>query len=220
MHEINNPLESVTNLVYITKQTPNDARSVFQNMEIAESQLARLGEIARTTLSFYREQVEAKDFDLVAIAESALLMHSRRANRQGVEIRGKLKGPVTARVFAGEILQVLSNLISNALDAVPGSGGVLSITVRRYKEKVHISVTDNGDGVDPKLSKFLFEAHHTTKSHGNGLGLWLSKNIAEKHKGTLTYHRENHPGKTGTIFRLTLPLIKPSTEVRQRGLSI
>jgi C4-dicarboxylate-specific signal transduction histidine kinase len=70
---------------------------------------------------------------------------------------------VTARVFAGEILQLISNLIINALDAVPESGGVLSLRVRTYGEKVHISVTDNGNGIAPSMSKFLFQPHHTTK---------------------------------------------------------
>src|ERR1700727_417053 len=203
MHEINNPLEALTNLVYLTKQAPHNVSSVLQNMEIAESQLARLSDIARTTLSFYRDQAEAKDFDLVAIAESALMIHSRRAQRQKTKIRKDLKGPVTARVFGGEILQVISNLIINALDAVPETGGVLSLRVRTYKEKVHISVTDNGNGVTPAMSKVLFQAHQTTKSHGNGLGLWLSKSIAEKHKGTITYRRETRTGKTGTTFRLS-----------------
>ena len=84
MHEINNPLEALINLVYVTKQAPHDEASVLQNMELAESQLARLSDIARTTLSFYRDQAEAKDFDLVAIAESALMIHSRRAQHQKV----------------------------------------------------------------------------------------------------------------------------------------
>jgi signal transduction histidine kinase len=206
MHEINNPLEALSNLVYLTKQAPHDVPSVVHNMEIAESQLVRLSDIARTTLSFYREQAEAKDFDLVAIAESALMIHSRRAQRQKIEIRRDLKGPVTARVFPGEILQVVSNLIINALDAVPETGGVLSLRVRRDKRKVHLSVTDNGHGVTPAMSKVLFQAHRTTKSHGNGLGLWLSKSIAEKHNGTITYRRETRTGKPETTFRLTLPL--------------
>jgi signal transduction histidine kinase len=211
MHEINNPLEALTNLVYLTKQAPHNVSSVLQNMEIAESQLARLSDIARTTLSFYRDQAEAKDFDLVAIAESALMIHSRRAQRQKIKIRKDLKGPVTARVFGGEILQVISNLIINALDAVPETGGVLSLRVRRYKGKVHLSVTDNGHGVTPAMAKVLFQAHRTTKSHGNGLGLWLSKSIAEKHNGTITYRRETRTGKTGTTFRLTLPVSLPAT---------
>jgi signal transduction histidine kinase len=213
MHEVNNPLEALTNLVYLTKQAPHDVSSVLQNMQIAESQLARLSDIARTTLSFYKEQAEAKDFDLVAIAESALMIHARRAQRQKIEIHKDLKGPVTARIFAGEILQVVSNLIINALDAVPETGGVLSLQVRRYKGKVHLSVTDNGHGVTPAMSKVLFEAHQTTKSNGNGLGLWLSKSIAERHRGTITYRREIRTGKTGTTFRLTLPLSLPVTKV-------
>ena len=211
MHEINNPLEALTNLVYLTKQAPHNVSSVLQNMEIAESQLARLSDIARTTLSFYRDQAEAKDFDLVAIAESALMIHSRRAQRQKIKIRKDLKGPVTARVFGGEILQVISNLIINALDAVPETGGVLSLRVRRYKGKVHLSVTDNGRGVTPAMAKVLFQAHRTTKSHGNGLGLWLSKQIAEKHNGTITYQRETRPGRNATTFRLTLPASLPAT---------
>jgi signal transduction histidine kinase len=213
IHEINNPLEALTNLVYLTKQAPHNVSSVLQNMGIAESQLARLSDIARTTLSFYRDQAEAKDFDLVAIAESALMIHSRRAQRQKIEIRKDLKGPVTARVFGGEILQVISNLIINALDAVPETGGVLSLRVRRYKGKVHLSVTDNGHGVTPAMAKVLFQAHRTTKSHGNGLGLWLSKSIAEKHNGTITYRRETRTGKTGTTFRLTLPVSQAVAKV-------
>lgn len=213
MHEINNPLEALINLVYVTKQAPHDGASVLQNMELAESQLARLSDIARTTLSFYRDEAEAKDFDLVAIAESALMIHSRRAQRQKVEIHKDLNGPVIAPVFAGEILQIISNLILNALDAVPEIGGVLSLRVRKYKGKVHLSVTDNGHGVTPAMSKVLFQAHRTTKSHGNGLGLWLSKSIAEKHSGTITYRRETRTGKSGTTFRLTLPASLPATKV-------
>ncbi|WP_185827327.1 ATP-binding protein [Edaphobacter aggregans] len=110
-------------------------------------------------------------------------------------------------------MQVISNLIINALDAVPETGGVLSLRVRRHKGKVHLSVTDNGHGVTPAMAKVLFQAHRTTKSHGNGLGLWLSKSIAEKHNGTLTYQRETRTGRTGTTFRLTLPVPQAPAKV-------
>jgi signal transduction histidine kinase len=206
MHEVNNPLEALTNLVYLTQQTPHDPVVVLENMAIAQTQLSRLGEVTRTALNFYREQAEAKDFDLVEIAESALLIHSRRAQRQKVEIRKAMRGPATARVYAGEILQVVSNLVINALDAIPESGGVLSLDVRTHNGKVHISVTDNGSGISPSMAKVLFEAHKTTKSHGTGLGLWLSKSIAERHRGTITYRSTKRAGKTGTTFKLSLPL--------------
>jgi signal transduction histidine kinase len=95
-----------------------------------------------------------------------------------------MKRPATARVFAGEISQVVSNLIIDALDAVPEACGVLSLRVRTLGGKVHISVTDNGTGIAPSMSRVLFEAHQTTKSHGTGLGLWLSKSIEEESRTT------------------------------------
>jgi signal transduction histidine kinase len=206
MHEVNNPLEALINLVYLTRAAPHDASAVIANMEIADSQLVRLSEITRKTLVFYREQAEAKDFDLVEIAESALLIHSRRAKNQNVEIRKDLRGPAKSKVFAGEILQVASNLVINALDAMPETGGLLTLRVKTYSGKVHLSVADNGSGIPPEIAKVMFEAHQTTKSHGTGLGLWLSKGIAERHKGTITYRCEHRPGKSGITFRLSLPM--------------
>jgi signal transduction histidine kinase len=135
MHEVNNPLEALINLVYLTRAAPHDASAVIANMEIADSQLVRLSEITRKTLVFYREQAEAKDFDLVEIAESALLIHSRRAKNQNVEIRKDLRGPAKSKVFAGEILQVASNLVINALDAMPETGGLLTLRVKTYSGK-------------------------------------------------------------------------------------
>ncbi|MGA9244261.1 MAG: sensor histidine kinase, partial [Silvibacterium sp.] len=78
MHEVNNPLEALNNLVYLTQRESHNAEQVHKNMRDAETQLERLGEITRKTLSFYREQSEAKDFDLVEIAESALRIHAHR----------------------------------------------------------------------------------------------------------------------------------------------
>ena len=213
MHEVNNPLEALTNLVYLTKAAPHDVSGVITNMEIADSQLVRLSEITRKTLAFYRDQAEAKDFDLVEIAESALLIHSRRAKNQNVEIRKDLKGPAKAKVFAGEILQVASNLIINALDAMPRTGGLLTVRVKTQSGKVHLSVADNGRGISPEMAKVMFEAHQTSKSHGTGLGLWLSKGIAERHKGTITYRCEKRPGKSGTMFRLSLPMFETLPEM-------
>ena len=207
MHEVNNPLEALTNLVYITKHEPADPDRVQRNMEIAESQLLRLGEITRKTLSFYREQTETKDFDLVEIAESALKAHSHRTNRQNVTIRKRVAGPAVASVFAGEILQILSNLILNSLDALPENDPVLCVRVRTSQDKVHITIADNGAGIEPSIYENMFQPHRTTKSHGTGLGLWLSRRIIEKHNGTISCRSSRRPGRSGTTFRLSLPSI-------------
>jgi signal transduction histidine kinase len=165
-----------------------------------------LGEITRKTLSFYREQTETRDFDLAEIAESALKVHSHRTNRQKVTIHKRVAGPAVASVFAGEILQILSNLILNSLDALPESDPVLCIRVRTSKDKVHITIADNGAGIEPSIYQNMFQPHCTTKSHGTGLGLWLSRRIIEKHNGTISCRSSRQPCRSGTTFRLSLPI--------------
>jgi signal transduction histidine kinase len=208
MHEVNNPLEALSNLVYLAKHCPDDAKQVSHYMEIAESQLLRIGDITRKTLSFYKEQSQEKDFDLIDIAESALMIHAQRTSRQSVEIRKRTNGPAMARVFAGEILQVLSNLFLNSLDSLPTEGAILHLRVRSSDEHVHITVSDNGTGIDQAIYENMFQPHRTTKEDGTGLGLWLSRNIVQKHQGKITCRTSRKPGRTGTTFRLTFPKSK------------
>ncbi len=206
MHEVNNPLEALNNLVYLTQRESHHAKQVRRNMRDAEAQLERLGEITRKTLSFYREQSEAKDFDLVEIAESALRIHAHRFSANSVDVRKHFPQPVVMRVFAGEILQVFSNLILNALDALPDTNAVFWMRVRMLGERGHIVIADNGRGIHPSMHKTLFEPYVTSKSSGTGIGLWLSKRIIDKHTGTIRFRTSQVPGRNGTIFRLSLPL--------------
>jgi signal transduction histidine kinase len=206
MHEVNNPLEALTNLVYLTKYAARDAVSVVRNMEIAEGQLLLLGDITRKTLSFYRVQSEAKDLDLVDIMEAAIKSHSLRTARQRVEVRKRIQGPAKARVVAGEILQILSHLILNSLDALSDEGGVLSFRVKVCKENVLITVADNGTGIEEEIYQSMFQPHRTTKSEGTGLGLWLSRNIVINHRGSIFCRSSRRPGRNGTTFRLCLPV--------------
>lgn len=120
MHEVNNPLEALTNLIFLTQTISSDEK-VLEIMEMAASQLKCLGEITRKSLDFYRDEREAKEFDLIEIAESALKIHAHRIGTQKVDVRKRFRVPASAKVFAGEILQVISNLILNSLDASPES---------------------------------------------------------------------------------------------------
>ena len=205
MHKINNPLEALTNLVYLTKETCSEPGKVLRNMEIAAVELVRLGEITRKTLSFYRDQKEAKTFDLVEIAESALQIHAQRLMTLGVEVKRRLHTPVAAKVTSGEILQVLSNLILNALDALPPEGAVLHVRLCANSGKVHITIADNGHGIEEEQHAKLFEVNRTTKTHGTGFGLWLSQKIISKHQGTIRSRTRRTPGRSGTTFRISLP---------------
>jgi signal transduction histidine kinase len=218
MHEVNNPLEALTNLVFIAKQSVNDPQTVRKSMELAESQLLRLGEIARKTLSFYREQTEAREFDLVEIAESALKIHAHRARRQNIMVQMKAEGPAYATVYASEILQVLSNLIINSYDALPEAGGTLCLRVKNRGDRIHITVADNGSGMEPGIYKNIFQAHNTSKSYGTGLGLWLSHGIAKKHQGSMACRSSVARGKSGTTFRLSLPASKDA--VSKSGMKL
>jgi signal transduction histidine kinase len=206
VHEVNNPLEALANLVYLTQQEANRPDNVRKNMQVAETQLNRLAEITRKTLSFYREQSEAKEFDLVEIAESALRIHSHRIAAGSIELRKELPENLMLKAMGGELLQVFSNFILNALDALPEKDAVLCLRMRADKERAYITISDNGHGIHPSIRKRLFEPYVSNKSSGTGVGLWLSQRIIEKHKGTVRFRSCHEPGKSGTTFRVSLPI--------------
>ena len=206
VHEVNNPLEALANLVYLTKQEAHRPENVRKNMVVAETQLNRLAEITRKTLSFYREQHEAKEFDLVEIAESALRIHAHRFEVGSIELRKELPDQLMVKALGGELLQVFSNFILNALDALPDKNAVLCLRMRADEERAYITISDNGHGIHPSIRPRLFEPYVTNKSSGNGVGLWLSKRILEKPQGTIRFRSSHKPGKSGTTFRVSLPI--------------
>lgn len=211
MHEVNNPLEALSNLVYLTKLDANQPANVLKNMHIAEAQLKRLGEITRQTLSFYRDQSQTSTLDLVEIAESALRIHAHRITSRSIELRKNLPAKAEIEAVGGEILQVLSNFILNAIDALPEKGAVLCFRVRTDAKRAHIIISDNGHGIHPSVRKTLFDPYVTSKKSGTGVGLWLSKSILDKHKGTIRFRSSREPGKSGTTFRVSLPVsLQPS----------
>ena len=205
MHEVNNPLEAITNLVYLTKTQKNDPGMVSKNMEIVEQQLAMLSQITGQALSFHRVQTEARDWDLVEIAESALKLHTEKIARHGITVESNFQRPAVTRAFGTEILQVISNLLLNAMDALPREHGRISFRVRTRGQFVHITISDNGSGMPAHVAGRLFEPYVTTKIKGTGLGLWLSKRIIAKHNGTLRFRTSQKPCQRGTSFRITLP---------------
>ena len=205
MHEVNNPLEAITNLVYLTKIQKDSPQQVFENMLVIEEQLETLGRVTSQALTFHREHAEAKEFDLVDIAESALRLHADKLARHQISVDRQFRGPAKATVFGSEILQVLSNLILNAVDALPRGEGRISVRVKSSGQRVHILISDNGEGIPDDFSSRLFEPYITSKISGTGLGLWLSHRIISKHRGTLRFRTSRKKGRSGTSFRISLP---------------
>lgn len=205
LHEIKNPLEALGYLTYLTCESAHDADEVRRYVSLAEEQLGILTQIVTQTLGFAQHSSASKPVELVTLAEAALRIHQRRIDQKKVKLVKSLPHGVFAHVLTGEMLQVISNLVSNALDALP-SDGALHLRIRKCRGEVHFVVADNGHGIQPEHLESLFEPFFTTKGdHGTGLGLAVSKNIVERHRGKIRIRSSVTPGRSGTTFRISIP---------------
>ena len=210
MHEVNNPLEAITNLIYLTKGE-EISEAALANLQIMEQQLEVLTRVTRSSLSFHRDQLRMKDVDLVEVAESALKIHSSRIATSDIEVSRRYSETARCSGISSEILQVISNLVLNAVEAMPtDTGGRLHLRIHRLENAVHITVADNGCGVPEHVAPHLFQPHVTGKQTGTGLGLWLCESIVTKHRGTMRYRTSRREGKSGTVFRISLPHAEPT----------
>jgi signal transduction histidine kinase len=205
MHEVNNPLEAITNLVYLTKLQLNDQDRILENMNIVEGQLEILSRVTRQSLAFHREQTELSNLCLGDIAEAVLKLHSEKIIRHGIKIEQRIKRPSHVLGLGSEMLQVVSNLILNALDALPLTGGRLCLQVGTTSRGAFLTVSDNGSGISREIGANLFQPHFTSKTTGTGLGLWLSRRIVERYGGTLLFRSSLRLARQGTSFRVAFP---------------
>jgi signal transduction histidine kinase len=206
MHEVNNPLEAIGNLVFLTKGLSDAGPQVRKNMQVVESQLVRLGEITRRTLSFYRDDTEAKDFDLVEIAEAALRVHFQQLPAKAVTVTKDFPDRAVVNGRAGEILQVFSNLLLNSLQALPVEVPEIRLRIRQVGNQMHVTIADNGLGIPRALQRSLFRPYTTARRGGTGIGLWLCKQIVTGHCGKIRFRSSQRQGRSGTVFLLMLPL--------------
>jgi signal transduction histidine kinase len=205
MHEVRNPLEALGHIAYLATEEANDPDEVRRYMHLAEEQLNILNHIARYTLSLARTSLEAKSVDLVAVAEAALRIHQRKIEARKIHIVRRLPENLPATVYAGEILQVLSNLVMNALDALPEQGS-LYLRLRQSKGHIRMMIADNGCGIPKECLPKIFQPFFTTKGEqGTGLGLSLSKNIIDRHHGRINVRSQTRPAKSGTAFLVSIP---------------
>ena len=201
-HEINNPLESVTNLLYILRHhQPMDSVAI-EFIEVAQAELARVGAVTQQTLRFYRQSVSRAETDMTEIVDSVVsLYHARLVNSRIALVRQSV-GDASLSCFAGEMRQLMANLVVNAIDAM-GTGGTLTIRTRRTATNpgVRIAVADTGCGMSEQTLRRIFEAFFTTKqATGTGLGLWVSSEIIEKHGGSARVRSREGKGTCFSIF--------------------
>lgn len=225
-HEINNPLTAITNLLYLIGAEPGLSDNVRRYLELAQGELQRVVQISRQTLSFYRETAAPVRLRLSSLLEEVLVLYARRLIDKHIEIVRQYVDDEEVVVFPGEIRQVFSNLISNAIEASE-VGGRLLLRLRKSRlwsdEEIfglRVSIGDTGSGIDPVIRRRLGEPFFTTKGErGTGLGLWVTQSIIKRYGGHLWLHSSTRPEKHGTIFSIFLPLnmgpraiVSPSVE--------
>ena len=209
-HEINNPLESITNLLYLMRLS-DSIEETKEYAAIAQRELARVTEITLQTLRFHRQQTRATEADMGDLIRSVLSLYTGRLLVRKITAEIRLRTSPRVICLEGEIRQVLNNLVRNALDSMGTAGRLVvrlnpALDQRRGRMGARFTVADTGEGIRPDIAARLFEPFQTTKElTGTGLGLWVSKGIVEKHGGyirTRTRRGERH----GTVFSVWLPL--------------
>ncbi|MGA8044037.1 MAG: ATP-binding protein [Terracidiphilus sp.] len=213
-HEINNPLEAVTNLLFLLKNYCNLEAAALDYATMAEHEVKRIAEITQQTLRFYRQSTLPARASMSDLLDSILNLYQVRLQSKGIVLERTYDPALDLYCFAGEVRQVIANLLVNAMDAMPG-GGRLRVRAKQSRnwaepglEGVRITVADTGIGMDAEVRARIFEAFFTTKDvTGTGLGLWVSQEIIVKHHGLVHVRsRTAEGGKSpGTVFQLFFP---------------
>ena len=209
-HEINNPLESVTNLLYLAR-TAAEPAVLDDYLEGAERELRRVSAITNQTLRFHKQTTNPSLVNSSQLFQETLQLYQGRLLNSTIAVETRERAIRSAVCFEGEIRQVLSNLIANAIYATPSDGRLIlrSREARNWKtgaEGLALTVADTGTGMPPQVREKIFDAFFSTKGiGGTGLGLWVSKELVERHGGTLTLRSSTSTGLHGTVFVLFLP---------------
>jgi PAS domain S-box-containing protein len=213
-HEINNPLEAITNLLFLLREYCGLNEQALDYVTLAEQEVQRMSEITQQTLRFYRQSTSPARANMAELLDSVLTLYGARLSTIGIRVERDYDPDMDLFCFAGEVRQVISNLVSNAIDA-SAAGDRLIVGARRSRdwsdprrEGVRFVVADTGAGMDAGVRRRLFEAFFTTKgATGTGLGLWVSHEIILKHHGKV--HVRSHPAcddkPSGTVFEMFFP---------------
>jgi PAS domain S-box-containing protein len=214
-HEINNPLEAVTNLLYLLRHQSSLDEQAISYADLAQHEISRVAEMTQQTLRFYRQSTLPVVANVAELLDSVVSLNKGRLHGLQIEVSREIGPNVELYCFSGEMRQLFTNLIGNAIDAM-AHGGHLWLSVRRSHSWVdgtpgiRLFVADNGCGMTKATRLRIFEPFFTTKeTTGTGLGLWVSSEIIAKHKGTVrvaSRPAEAGNGKhSGTVFMLFFP---------------
>jgi PAS domain S-box-containing protein len=223
-HEINNPLEAITNLLFLLRCSNDLPDAAKQYVTMADNEVRRISEITQQTLRFYRQPTQPARVIAEELFDSVLNLYQSRIHAVDLRVEREYEPGLTLFCFAGEIRQVFANLLGNAIDASASSGRLI-LRTRRSRDwrnpaqsGVRFTVADTGTGMEPDVREHIFEAFFTTKeATGTGLGLWVSQEIVLKHHGLMRVRSRvaapsntQKQGGSGTVFEIFLPDEVPS----------
>lgn len=208
-HEINNPLEAAANLIYLMRDDSTLSPEGKQYLKLAEEQLSRVAHITKQTLSFYRDPRRPEPLSLSSVCDRLIEIYRPRFHNKAIQLQVHYEKGLVVVGTEGELAQVVSNLLTNALDATAHNGAV-DISVSRVDHHGVITVSDTGYGIAPANLTKIFEPFFTTKKDvGTGLGLWVSKEIVEKLGGKIEVASSGE--NQGARFSVCLPLYEANT---------
>ncbi len=212
-HEINNPLEAVTNLLFIVRNMAHLPEQVREYLGMADKELQRVSQIVAQTLRFHRQSTRPREIDPAVLVDQVLALYAARFTNYNIAAQRDYQPEARLTCYEGDVRQVLNNLVGNAIDAMR-NGGEMRVRTRfatdwrSGKQGVRTTIADNGSGMTPEVRHRIFEAFFTTKDiHGTGLGLWISSQIVAKHGGRLCVRSTAEEQRHGSVFSLWLPLL-------------
>jgi signal transduction histidine kinase len=213
-HEINNPLEAITNLLFLLRNFCQLEDPALNYVAMAEHEAKRIAEITQQTLGFYRQSTLPARANMGDLLDSVLSLYQGRLNTLNINVERDYDPAMDLFCFSGEVRQVFANLVGNAIDATM-AGGRLLVRARRSRNwkapqqtGVRFAIADTGTGMEPEVRERVFEAFYTTKEvTGTGLGLWVSHEIVLKHRGLVHVRsRTAQKGRSsGTVFEIFIP---------------
>ena len=214
-HEINNPLEAVMNLVYLAKENmpaAPETEDAQRYLAQADLELQRVKLITAQSLRFYKQSHGPEAVTCGELLGSILDIYKPRFTNFGIAVDRRNRSTQHIVCMASEIRQVLSNLVTNAIDAMSHTGGTLFVRTheatdwRTEKKGVVLTVADTGKGMSRATQASIYKAFYTTKGEqGTGLGLWISCEIVQRHHGSLRVRSRDRSPLRGTVFQLILP---------------
>jgi signal transduction histidine kinase len=237
VHEINNPLESITNINYLLNTDETLPPHLRRYVELADQELKRVTEIAKQTLSFYRESQKPERVQLSSLLEEVLVLYARRISEKRIEVVRQYEAGEPVLLFPGEMRQVYANLVANAVEATP-VGGRIVLRIHRARrrppagssvEGMRVVIADSGVGIPAEVRRRIGQPFFTTKGQrGTGLGLWVSRAIVHRCHGEIQLRSSTAPERHGTTFSIFLPLnlgphkvnLPPKTQMSDEDLAV